>query len=144
MLIPDKKQFLKGFIMALLFFGVFIFMFTPSFGGLNAFDASDKLFNSIAKGSTNYIELLQKESAPFKGNKVDITIELEESQYNEDAVKILTTAGLEASAAGEKIAVKGTLGAMTDAAIKDSEDMFYNRGDAVKGRYDIEEKEEKG
>lgn len=140
MLIPEKKQFLKGFIMAVLFFIVLFVMFTPNFGGVNAFNASDKLFNSIAKGSTNYIEFLEKESAPFKENKVEIEIALEESDLNSDAEKILSTAGMEAKVEGEKIAVAGTLGVMIDAAIKDSKDMFYNKGDTVKGRYGIEEK----
>ena len=140
MLIPDKKQFLKGIVMAVLFLAVLFFMFTPNFGGLNAFDASDKLFNSIAKGSTNYIELLVEESKPFEGNDVDTKLDLEDKGMNENAVKILGAVGVEASLEGDKVAVKGKLGELTKAAIKDSEDMFFNRGDAVKGRYDIDEK----
>ena len=141
MLIPDKKQFLKGFIMAILFLVVLFVMFTPNFGGMNAFDASDKLFNSIAKGSTNYIERIRKESAPFSSNPVDIKLELENHEMNGNAEKMLKVAGVEAVIDGDNIAVKGTLGKMVDAAIKDSEDMFYNRGDVVKNRYDVPEKE---
>ncbi len=141
MLIPDKKQFTKGFIMAVLFLAVLFFMFTPNFGGENAFDASDKLFNSIAKGSTNYFHMLEEESAPFAGNPMDVSLELEHKEMSKNAEKLLNVAGVKTSTDGHKISVKGTLGTIVDAVLKDSEDMFYNRGSAVSDRYNIPEKE---
>ncbi len=127
--------------MAVLFLVVLFYMFTPNFGGVNAFDASDKLFNSIAKGSTNYFEMLKEESQPFAGNSMNVNLELEDKAMNKNAEKLLGVAGAEVSADGHKLAVKGTLGKIIDSALKDSEDMFFNKGNIVSDRYGIPEKE---
>jgi hypothetical protein len=141
MLIPDKRQFAKGFVMAVIFLAILYYMFTPSFDGDNAFKASDKLFNSIAKGSTNYFPMLKEELAPFTSSSVDVSLELEDPAMNKHAEKILSVAGAKVRVDGHKIGVKGNLGKIINAALKDSEDMFYNKGSAVSGRYGIPEKE---
>ncbi len=60
MLVKNSKAFIKGLLLMVTFLIVLVLMFMPLFGGGdqprgNALEAADKLFNSIAKGSTNYI-----------------------------------------------------------------------------------------
>jgi len=140
MLIHDKKEFTLGLVMAIGFAAVFIYMFTPSFKGNNAFEAADNLFNSISKGSTYYVPELEKKTADWKGKSISLTMDLGKEQMAADAVTLLTAAGMAAQAAGTKVAASGDLSVLATAIIKDVDDMFYNRGDAVKQRYNIEER----
>lgn len=73
MIIMKKKEFTKGLTMAILFFVVLAVMFSPIFNGDTAFHASDKLFNSISKGSTDYFPKLQKGNT-YKGENVELTL----------------------------------------------------------------------
>jgi hypothetical protein len=139
-MIRDKKAFTKGVIMAIIFFAVLVYMFSPSFDGGNAFNASDRLFNSIAKGSTYYIPMIKEEAEPFKDFAFAATIAMPDKQATSEAKTILSAAGLELAEANSKLSVKGRLGQLVEAALKDSDAMFYNKGEELKTRYGIPEK----
>ena len=140
-MIRDKKSMTKGVIMTVIFFAVLFYMFTPSFDGGNAFNASAKLFNSIAKGSTYYIPMLKEEAEPFQDFSFAVSIAMPDKQAATDAKTVLAKAGLEVSDAGDKLAVAGKLGQLVEALIADADAMFYNKGDEVKGRYGIDERQ---
>ena len=141
MLIKNKKEFGKGTLLAISFLVVLFIMFLPLFEGHNTFVAADKLFNSIAKGSTYYIGDLIKKSAAFNGQPFDVTIKLINQEVADKAKKVFTTAGCEASGDAGQFRIKGDLGKAISAAVKDSDDMFYNRDADVKTRYGMEGKE---
>jgi hypothetical protein len=141
MLIKNKKEFGKGALLAISFLVVLVFMFLPLFEGHNTFVAADKLFNSIAKGSTYYIGDLIKKNAAFNGQTFDVTIKLKNQEAADKAKKVFTTAGCEVSGEAGQFKIKGDLGKVMSAALKDSDDMFYNRDADLKTRYGIEGKE---
>jgi len=141
MLIKNKKEFAKGLLLAVSFLVVLLAMFMPLFEGQNTFVAADKLFNSIAKGSTYYIGDLIKKGAAFNGQPFDVTIKLKDQSTADKAKKVFTTAGCEASGDAAQLKLKGDLGKVMGAALKDSDDMFYNRDAELKGRYGFEGKE---
>jgi len=140
MLIPNKKPFIRGFLMALVFVGVLVAMFMPLFDGENAFRAADALFNTISKGSTDYIELLEQTGEPHKKGELDMTIELEEKADASEVEKVLSVAGAEVTKNKKGLAIKVGLGTLIDAAIKDSNSMFHNDGEALKKLYDMDER----
>jgi hypothetical protein len=125
--------------MAITFLLVFAFLFTPSFGGENAFHASDNLFNSIAKGSTYYIPDLQAKAREFRGTPIDGSLKLDGAekeaqillQFHEAAVVDL----------GGALDVEADLGEILLAVLADSDAMFHNRGEEVSGRYSVPEKQ---
>jgi hypothetical protein len=141
MLIKNKKEFTKGVLLAISFLVVLVIMFMPLFEGHNTFVAADKLFNSIAKGSTYYIGDLIKKAAAFNGQTFDLTIKLKSQETADKAKKVFTTAGCEATGDAGQFKIKGDLGKAMSAALKDSDDMFYNRDADLKTRYGIEGKE---
>ncbi|MCP4604181.1 MAG: hypothetical protein GY847_27280 [Proteobacteria bacterium] len=141
MIIVEKKQFVKGLAMALIFLAILAYMFSPSFEGENAFRASDKLFNSIAKGSTNYFPKLKEQAIPHKDQSIDVLLKISDKKIAVDALKILKTTGADANMGEGGITVKGTLGQIVDASLKDAETMFYNRGEEISKKYEIEEKQ---
>ncbi|WP_461210776.1 hypothetical protein [Desulfocurvus sp. DL9XJH121] len=151
----SKKLTLSAF-MALVFFGLLIYMFLPHFGEgskMNALEYSDQLFNSISKGSSNYIPGIMTQAAKFDGKSVDIVLHFEDSAA--DAHGNPATVGTEVAAKagaifskvadvqvqGGEMALKADMGALVTAALTDAQDMFNNRGEAVKGRYGMDERE---
>ena len=139
MLVKNKKPFVMGLVMALVFAGVLVVMFMPVFNGGNAFRAADKLFNSISKGSTYYIPMLRENAKPHMSAEFDGVLKLDGDRLD-DAIKLLSTAGAEVISEGEALRVRVTMGTLYEAALRDSDDMFENRGQAVRDRYGMPEK----
>lgn len=139
MIIVKKKKFWLGALMALVFFGILACMFMPWFGGQNAFRAADQLFNTISKGSTWYVPGLRKKAAKYEGKTVELKLKFQDEKIAGNAKTLLTRAGLEVSG-GKTATAKGDLGKLLMAALKDSDDMFHNKGKAVSDRYGIKEK----
>lgn len=140
MLIPNKKAFLKGFLMALVFAGVLVAMFMPLFDGKNAFRAADALFNTISKGSTDYIEMLEEQAKPHEKAKIDVSFKLDEKADVDEVVKVLSTAGADVEKTDDGLQVQASMGKLIAAALQDCDDMFHNKGDLVKERYGLDEK----
>lgn len=141
MLIVDKKMFLAGTAMAVAFLVVLFLMFTPLFGGLNAFEASDRLFNSIAKGSSNYFEDLRASARERQGQSVALDLPFKDEAGAARAAAMLSKAGVETEAHGARLTAAGDLGLLARAVLEDAEAMFHNRGAEVSSRYGHPEKQ---
>jgi hypothetical protein len=135
MLVKQKGTFIKGLVMAVAFLIVLILMFSPIFGGQNAMVAADKLFNSIAKGSTNYFPGLVKKNAEYANKAFDVSLKLKDQDIAKKAAKIVTAAGAKSTGETAEIKVTGDLGSIVSAALKDSEAMFNNREAELSGKY---------
>ncbi|MBM3790553.1 MAG: hypothetical protein FJW35_09420 [Acidobacteria bacterium] len=131
MWIVDKRNFFIGAFMAVTFLAVLALMFSPLFGGENAFQASDRLFNSIAKGSSNYFASLREECAAFQDAQIDVEITLQDPAVARQAGSLLQAAGMQVEGSGGRLQVSGRLGSVTSAALDDSEALFHNRGQDI-------------
>jgi hypothetical protein len=142
MLIKDKGTFAKGLLLLITFFIVLgIMVFSNFFGGENALKAADKLFNSIAKGSTNYFPGLLKKNEPYKGKAIDVMIKLKNEDMTQKASKILTAAGAQVAPKDQELAVKCDLGKTLEAALTDGSAMFNNRDGDLVSKYGFSGKE---
>lgn len=141
MLIIDKKMFIAGAAMAAAFLVVLFLMFVPLFGGLNAFEASDRLFNSIAKGSSNYFEDLRAAAREHQGRSVVLDLQLKDESSTTRTAALLAKAGAESEARGTRLRAACDLGLTAQAALEDAEAMFHNRGAAVAAKYGYAEKQ---
>ncbi len=144
MLIVHKKTFTLGFVLAVTFFIILFYMFTPNFGEhggkkLNAFEASDNLFNSISKGSSYFIDGLKAKNAEFMSK--DVAFDLPADKIPADLAVLLQKADLEVTPGEKGMNVKGDFGKMMAAAIDDSDLMFYNKGADVAAKYGMPEKD---
>jgi len=138
MLIHDKKHFVKGLVLAISFLVVLGIMFTPNFGNNeNALEASDQLFNTIAKGSTYFIPDLQKKNEEFIGKTFKVDIKLKTSELGQRTAKVFKTAGAKITGEGAQIEVSGDLGKVLSAAISDSGAMFHNRDSELSAKYGL-------
>lgn len=141
MIIASKKEFWTGVGMSVGFLIVLAIMFSPVFSGKNAFEAADDFFNSIAKGSTNYMADLLKESESFLGRTVEVTMRFPNSEKAIIVGKLFKTAGLLVEVTGAQVRAAGDLAKLTQAAIKDSDAMFHNKGKELQDRYGVMEKQ---
>jgi hypothetical protein len=72
-MIAHKKEFFGGVAMMAVFVVVLIIIFMPVFEGQNGLNYLDNLYNSISKGSADYIPKVKKEADAFTGNSVSVT-----------------------------------------------------------------------
>ncbi|GAB7079926.1 hypothetical protein JCM14635_15990 [Megalodesulfovibrio paquesii] len=123
-----KKELGIGISLLVSFFVVLFLMFTPLFDGKNTLEASDNLFNSLSKGSTNFFDRVSKEADKFDGKQVEVTIDLKD-KVMAPAITILTATGMTATQNGGQLTIKGDYGKMMHAANVDAE-LLYNQKDA--------------
>jgi hypothetical protein len=135
-----KKSLSIGMIMAIVFIAILTVMFTPIFGGKNAFEAADTFFNSIAKGSTYFVPALMKGSESYNGKTIDVTVKLQDKATAATAVRLFKASGAMVSGEGS-LRIAGDLGQISRAAIQDADAMFFNRGKQVADKYGVPEKE---
>ncbi len=137
MVVAAKKEFVKGVILGVSFFIVLAIMFSPLFHGDNAFRAADKLFNSIAKGSSYYIPKVAKEGESFRGTSFEVTITLKSPDMMQEAQTLLTQAGLDAAVHDSGLNVKGDLASLASRCLDDADAMFNNQETKLSERYGI-------
>ena len=141
MLVTHKKTFNLGGLLGLTFFGVLLLIFSPVFGGKNGLQYSDDLFNKLAKGSSYFIPKITKNVQTFEGKSFAIAVKLDKPETAQEGVKILTTAGVQASATNTELKISGDLGKMLFSALSDSDAMYQNEGSKVSSRYGFDERE---
>ena len=141
MLIPNKKALIGGLILTTTFLAVLIGMFMPFFDGQNALRAADRLFNSIAKGSTYYIGGLQKKAKTLQDSAFTANLKFDSQQTADNAAKIIRASGAQANIEGTKVAASGDLGKVLSAALTDSEAMFENKETLLRQKYGMPGKE---
>jgi hypothetical protein len=141
MLIKHKGDFVKGLLLLVSFLVVLVLMFCPLFNGKNALEASDDLFNSIAKGSANYIPGIKKQADAYKGKAFDVTVKLKSPEMTQKVTKLFTTAGAQVTPKENELEVKGDLGGVMLAALTDADAMFNNREAEISSKYGFPGKE---
>ncbi len=142
----DKKELRLGLLMIGSFFVVLFLMWSPLFPGpedtkVNAFHAADNLFNSIAKGSSYFMEVMEEKNQPFLGKTFKASLSLDNERRASMAQSMLQAAQAGVSLENTTVHVEGDLGRIVQAAITDSRDMFHNDGAKVGARYGFGEPE---
>ena len=139
-MIANAKKFWGGFIMMVAFTVVLIIFFSPVFGGMNGLDYLDNLYNSISKGSANYIAKVKAETDAFNGQAVTMTLEMEEEEKAKKTAALFNYAGALVNVSGSSLKVSGDLGGILANCLSDCDRMYHNKGDAVSGKYNFEPK----
>jgi hypothetical protein len=122
------------------FIAVLVAIFLPLFDGQNALDYLDNLYNSISKASAYYVPKLQRAVEEHQGKWLELRLAFDDEVQAELAADLLEHAGGEVSRSGSELEVAGDVGALLNACLVDTDDLYHNRGDAVAGRYQQEER----
>jgi len=134
-IIANKKEFFGGGALLVLFFAVLIVMFMPIFKGLNAMEYLDDLYNSISKGSAYYIPEIQAVASSLEGRAVDVALTMDDPQQAAMTAALLAGSGAAVETAGAQLRVRGDLGGILQQCVRDTDDMYYNRGALLTKRY---------
>ncbi len=139
-MIADKKKFYTGAGMMAVFIVILVTIFSPVFNGQNGLEYLDSLYNSISKGSAYYIPKLQKESAAFSGNAINVTLPLADAAHGQQTAVLFTKAGVSAAVDGNTLRVKGDLGKILANCLADADAMYLNDGKVVSRKYNYDER----
>jgi hypothetical protein len=136
MIVRDKKHFVIGLFMIIVFAAVLFCMFMPIYRGHNALEYSDKLFNSMAKGSTYYIKGLEEKSLKYKD--VTLTMKLKVTDPDKAALMTKVLSGYGQISPNESgLTFTTNIGDILFAALEDSDAMFFNKDKQVEQKYGI-------
>jgi hypothetical protein len=141
MIVKNKKQFVWGLTLGASFAVILLLMFSPLFHGENSLQAADRLFNSIAKGSTYYFPGLQEKNEHYKDVKFEVTLKLADEDMAGKATKLLAEAGVGVAVNSAEVKASGYMGQIVQAALQDSEAMFNNQEEAIAAKYGYPGKE---
>lgn len=140
-MIVRKKEFTLGVILLISFFVVFFFFFTPIFEGKNGLDYLDSLYNSISKGSANFVPKLKEEASAFNGAAVELALALKSPAEAEQTAQLFRKAGAAVNVTGTNLKVSGDLGKILGGVLDDADAMYNNNGKAVAGKYGFNERQ---
>lgn len=142
----NKKRLTLGIILLVGFALVLVAIFMPWYGPgatgkpRNGLEFSDDFFNSLAKGSSNYMADMRRLSGSLTGKIVTMDLKFKDDNAAKRAQILLTQAGGTVEASGAALKVAGDLGQWVVACIDDSEAMFHNQGDKLQSKYQLDPK----
>jgi hypothetical protein len=138
MVVMHRDKFIKGIVLAAGFLVVLGIMFSPLFGGRNALQLADNLFNSISKGSADYLEDLESGVvAEHQATTCELSLSFEDEPAAAQARALVARAGARAGGDGRDMTFQGALGPVMSAALEDASALFHNRGEEVDRRYGV-------
>jgi hypothetical protein len=140
-MIVNKKEFTIGLVLFAVFVGIFVYMWTPSFEGVNAFQYSDKVFNAIAKDSSYKIPSLLEKAEGQVDTNLEVAFKADDSEMAEKMAILYQKAGADVVVNDTEVNVSGDLGAIAEAAINDADEMYKNNNEALNQAYGYDGKE---
>ena len=140
-MIAHRKEFYTGFGLFVIFTIVLIILFLPLFGGKNALENLDMLYNSISKGSAYYIPKAKKEAKPLNGTQVSVDLKLDSDKQAGQIASLFEKGGARVQVSGANLKVSGDLGQILENSLTDADSMYHNEGKRVSDKYGISEKE---
>jgi hypothetical protein len=142
MLIRHRKTMNIGLLLGVSFLGVLALIFSPVFGqGRNGLEYSDALFNKLAKGSSYFIPKLTAGLKEVEKDELAVSVKMENAEQAARAAKIFTRAAPDTSLQGVQLNIKGNLSKLLGAVLEDCDSMYFNKGDEVREKYGMDEKE---
>src|SRR3974390_1553097 len=126
----NTKKLLLGIFLLLSFAVVLIIIFMPIFGnGRNGLEFSDNFFNSLAKGSSNFMDNMREVAKHVTGTSFNAEISMDNPEQAQKAEALFTKAGAQVEVAGQKLKISGDLGKVLASAVNDAEIAFNNQGE---------------
>lgn len=139
-MIGNVKQFYTGFGLIIGFTVVLILFFMPLYGGKNALDYLDNLYNTISKGSAYYIPKASEEAKKFKGTSVNVSLRMADGKQAAQTATLFKAAGAEVTVSDAELKVAGDFEKILQNALADADMMYKNDGKQVAGKYGYEER----
>jgi len=134
----NTKKLLLGIFLLISFTVVLILIFMPIFGdGKNGLQFSDDFFNSLSKGSSDYMDDMRKLSQGFMGAPFAAEITLDSPEQAKKTGTLFSEAGAQVEAVGPKLKINGDLGKVLLKSVDDAELLFNNQGEKLNAAYNF-------
>ena len=127
--------------MLAIFVAGLIVMFMPILGGQNVLEYMDSLYNSISKGSADYIPALEEDVAQYEGNRFAMTLAMDDAEHAAAVAALFEKAEAAVETVGTDVKVSGDLAQTLRSCLMDSRQLFKNESKEVEVKYDREGKE---
>lgn len=134
-MIIDKKKFYTGLGMVIVFTVLLVCMFLPILDGQNMLKTIDELYNSISKGSANYIHDVLEESEKYTGVVIKTGIEMQSDGEAEQTALLYKASSAQVVVSGTRLEISGDLGHILNNAIQDAESLYSNDVDKLTQKY---------
>ena len=136
----------QGYLLLGSFFAVLIAIFMPLFPGtqgnkVNGLDYLDNFYNELSKGSAYYIDQQLKKAEQYNGQQFTTSLKMKSPEAAVVTAKLFTTNNITAAADGDKVKVSGDFGSMITIMLKDADDMYHNKGEALTAKYGVNERQ---
>ena len=142
MLVRHQKTMNVGLLLGVTFFGILALIFSPVFGGgKNGLEYSDELFNKLAKGSSYFFPKLTGDLKGVEKQELAVSVKMENADQAARAVKIFARGAPDTTAQGVQLNIKGNLAKLLGAVLEDSNSMYFDKGDEIREKYGMDEKE---
>jgi hypothetical protein len=133
-----KKELGIGLFLMLTFLVVMVVIFMPTTKDGNALNYLDNLYNSISKGSANYIEKVEHLVEDHGSEAVTLNLKMDDSQAAEKAEALFAKAGLTTAVENNNLMVNGDLEVIFRACLDDAESAYDNRNQDFIDRYGVD------
>jgi hypothetical protein len=110
-------------------------------GGKTVIQTADDLFNSLTKGSTDYISKTVSSATKFEGKTFDLSLNLKSQEEVDKTTRIFTAADAKVTASGTKVQISGDLGKVSKAALADADAVYKGDNAKVTSKYGFNAKE---
>jgi hypothetical protein len=129
------KELGIGLFLMVTFIAVMIIIFMPIIEGDNALNYLDNLYNSISKGSANYIEKVRHQVEEHGSEVVTLNLKMADSAAAVRAEMLFARAGVTTAVEGSDLMVNGDLLSIFEICLEDAEAAYLNDGDGLKATY---------
>jgi hypothetical protein len=133
-----KKELGVGLFLMVTFIAVMVVIFTPITKDGNVLNYLDNLYNSISKGSANYIEKVEHLVEEHGSEVVTLNLKMDDSQAAEKAEPLFAKAGLTTAVENNNLMVNGDLEVIFRACVDDAESAYHNRNEDFIDRYGVD------
>jgi hypothetical protein len=133
-----KKELSVGLFLMVTFIAVMIVIFMPIIEGENALDYLDNLYNSISKGSANYLEKVEHMVEDHGSEMVTLNLKMGDATAAEKTEPLFARAGMTTTVENNNLMVNGDLESIFAGCLEDAESAYFNRGDELLDRYGMD------
>ncbi len=141
MLIANKKTMSLGLFLGLSFLIILALIFSPVWGkGKNGLQFSDRLFNSLAKGSAYFIPEVNAGLKEYEKQQLVVNVKMKDAGEGAAALKVISQSAPNTTLQGAVLKVDTPLAKLLEAALRDADLMYFNQGDQIGKRYGMDEK----
>ncbi|MBN2061655.1 MAG: hypothetical protein JW882_14690 [Deltaproteobacteria bacterium] len=136
----QKQYILKGVMLIGSFLVVLCLLFFPLFNGHNALEFLDNLYNSISKGSANYLPSVKEEILRSKNREIHVFFTMNGEKESAQTAQLFEAGGCRAHVKDNGLEIKGYLHGFLLNTLYDAEKMYANQGEHLRKKYGYDER----